>query len=80
MTVEAFASRKAVITCRDSGGPTELVQNGVNGFVCEPTAESLAAAMTKLLDDAGAPERLGAAAFDAGSRLTWAETIRQLVQ
>ena len=24
--MEAFASRKAVITCRDSGGPAELVQ------------------------------------------------------
>ena len=37
VTVEAFASRKAVVTCRDSGGPAELVVDGVNGFVCEPT-------------------------------------------
>jgi glycosyltransferase involved in cell wall biosynthesis len=41
VTVEAFASRKAVITCRDSGGPAELVQDGVSGFVCEPTPASL---------------------------------------
>ena len=33
VTVEAFASRKAVVTCRDSGGPAELVEDGVNGFV-----------------------------------------------
>ena len=25
VTVEAFAARKAVVTCTDSGGPTELV-------------------------------------------------------
>ena len=80
VTVEAFASRKAVLTCLDSGGPAELVQDGVNGFVCEPTAPSLAGAMTKLLDGAALAERLGAAAFDAGSRLTWPETIKQLVQ
>ena len=43
VTVEAFASRKAVITCRDSGGPAELVKDGVNGFVCEPTPEALGA-------------------------------------
>ena len=43
VTVEAFASRKAVITCRDSGGPAELVEDGVSGFVCEPTPQSLAA-------------------------------------
>ncbi len=31
VTVEAFASAKPVITCTDSGGPTELVQDGVCG-------------------------------------------------
>jgi glycosyltransferase involved in cell wall biosynthesis len=80
VTVEAFASRKAVITCADSGGPAELVRDGVNGFVCESTPESLAGAMTKLLDDSALAERLGEAAFDAGSKLTWPETIKELVQ
>jgi glycosyltransferase involved in cell wall biosynthesis len=80
VTVEAFASRKAVITCRDSGGPSELVHDGVNGFVCDATPESIGASLTKLLDDSALAERLGAAAFDAGSQLTWPETIRQLVQ
>jgi glycosyltransferase involved in cell wall biosynthesis len=80
VTVEAFASRKAVITCVDSGGPAELVRDDVNGYACEPTPESLAAAMRKLLDDSALPERLGAAAFETGSALTWPETMRQLVQ
>jgi len=80
VTVEAFAARKAVITCEDSGGPAELVRNGVNGFVCAATPDSVAAAMTNLLDDAPLAEQLGAAAFDAGSTITWAETIRQLVE
>ena len=79
VTVEAFASRKAVITCTDSGGPAELVRDGVSGYVCDPSPESLAAAMTKLLDEPALAERLGAAAFDAGSALSWPETIRQLV-
>jgi glycosyltransferase involved in cell wall biosynthesis len=52
----------------------------VNGFVCAATLDSVAAAMTKLLDDAPLAEQLGAAAFDAGSTITWAETIRQLVE
>jgi glycosyltransferase involved in cell wall biosynthesis len=78
VTVEAFASRKAVITCRDSGGPAELVQDGVSGFVCEPDASSLASAMRRLSDDPALAERMGAAAFEAGARLTWAETVRAL--
>ena len=80
VTVEAFASRKAVVTCRDSGGPAELVQDGTNGFICDPTPESIASALTRLLDDASLAERLGSAALGAGSTLTWQETVRKLVE
>ena len=79
VTVEAFASRKGVITCRDSGGPAELVQDGVNGFVCEPDPAAIGRAMRQLADDTPLAERLGAAAFETGARLTWPETVRQLV-
>jgi len=79
VTVEAFASRKAVITCRDSGGPAELVRDGVNGLVCDPTPEALGRAMRLLADDPALAKRMGAAAFEAGAKLTWPETVRQLV-
>ena len=78
VTVEAFASRKAVITCHDSGGPAELVEDGVNGFVCDPTPESLARALRRVADDATLAERLGAAAFERGSQLSWGETVSRL--
>jgi glycosyltransferase involved in cell wall biosynthesis len=78
VTVEAFASRKAVVTCRDSGGPAELVRDGVNGFVCEPTPESLASALRQLMDDRGLAERMGGAAFEAGAELNWSDAVRQL--
>ena len=79
VTVEAFAARKAVITCRDSGGPAELVQDDVSGLVCEPTASSLAAAMQRLASDPALAERMGGAACMAGAKLTWPETARTLV-
>jgi len=79
VTVEAFASRKPVITCRDSGGPAELVQDGVSGVVCDPSPDALASAMRALADDPALAERMGAAAYDTGARLTWPETVRQLV-
>ena len=78
VTVEAFASRKPVVTCRDSGGPSELVADGVNGAICEPTAAGLASALRQLIDDSGRTERLGAAAFESGVKLNWPETIRHL--
>lgn len=80
VTAEAFASRRAVITCVDSGGPAELVEDGISGFVCQPTPEAVARSMRQLADDRSLAERMGAAAFAAGARLTWPETVLKLVQ
>ena len=78
VTVEAFASRKPVITCRDSGGPAELVEDGISGFVCQPSPASLAAALKKVSDEAALAERLGAAAFVRGTQLSWASAVQRL--
>jgi glycosyltransferase involved in cell wall biosynthesis len=79
VTVEAFASSKAVITCADSGGPAELVQDGVNGFVCEPDPPSLAEAMRTLIDDRARAEAMGARAHAKGAALSWQTTVERLV-
>jgi glycosyltransferase involved in cell wall biosynthesis len=79
VTAEAFASRKAVITCRDSGGPAELVEDGISGFVTEPDPASLGAAMRRLAEDAALAERIGSAAFAAGAKLSWPAVVRSLV-
>lgn len=78
VTVEAFASRKAVVTCHDSGGPAELVADGVHGFVCDPTPAALAASLRALIDDRVLAERMGSAAFEAGAALNWPDAVRQL--
>ena len=78
VTVEAFASRKAVITCRDSGGPTELVEDGVHGLVCEPSPPALGAALQRLMADRRFAEQLGQQAYARGAQLTWEDTVRQL--
>ncbi|HSP90410.1 MAG TPA: glycosyltransferase family 4 protein [Vicinamibacterales bacterium] len=79
VTVEAFASSKAVITCRDSGGPAELVRDGESGLVCEPTPASLAGALASLADDRGLAERLGAGAAAIATELTWPKTVERLL-
>lgn len=78
VTAEAFASHKAVITCRDSGGPAELVEDEVSGFVCEPTPAALAVALARAMRGDGSAERLGTTAFAAGARLNWADTVKAL--
>lgn len=79
VTVEAFASRKAVVTCADSGGPAELVQDGRNGFVCDPTPPALALALRRLADDRALAERLGEAAASAAAAITWPRALDQLL-
>jgi glycosyltransferase involved in cell wall biosynthesis len=78
VTAEAFASRKAVITCRDSGGPAELVENGVSGVIAEPTPPALAAALRRVMDDPATARRMGDAAFTAGAKLNWRDAVSQL--
>ena len=80
VTAEAFASAKAVVTCSDSGGPAELVVNDVNGKVCAPRPEALAAALRELMDDAGAARRLGQAGLQQVSNMTWARAVNQLLK
>ncbi len=78
VTVEAFASSKAVITCRDSGGPAELVAHETNGLVVDPSPEALGSAIGRVMSDAALAETLGTAARAAGDRLTWADTVARL--
>ncbi len=59
--LEAMASGLAVVVTRVGGLP-ELVTDGVDGLVCEPTADSLAAAIRRLVRDPALRSRLGAEA------------------
>jgi glycosyltransferase involved in cell wall biosynthesis len=80
VTMEAFRSGKPVITCTDSGGPAELVRDGENGFVADPTPEALAGSMRRLMEHRGEAERLGDAARADAARLTWPATVKRLLE
>ena len=80
VTVEAFMCGKAVITCSDSGGPSELVRDGENGFVTEPTPEAIAVAMRALVDDRNLAARMGEAGAAMANAMTWSAAVRQLLR
>jgi glycosyltransferase involved in cell wall biosynthesis len=79
VTVEAFASSKGVITCRDSGGPTELVEDGVTGLMSDPSPAALALALQRVTDDESFAARLGTAARARAEKLTWPQAVKQLL-
>jgi glycosyltransferase involved in cell wall biosynthesis len=80
VTVEAYMCGKAVITCTDSGGPSELVRDGETGFVTDPTPEALSEAMRKLVDDRNLAQRMGEAGHAVATRMTWAGAVEQLLR
>jgi glycosyltransferase involved in cell wall biosynthesis len=79
VTVEAFASAKAVITCADSGGPLEFIRAGENGIVSAPTPEALASAFAEVMDSPGLAERLGASGRAVAAAMTWPAAVEKLV-
>jgi glycosyltransferase involved in cell wall biosynthesis len=80
VTLEAFRSAKPVVTATDSGGPAELVEDGVNGFVAEPTAGALAERLDRLACDATLAERLGRAGLLTARQHTWDKAIAELLR
>lgn len=78
VTLEAFLARKPVVTCRDSGGPTEFVVDGVNGFVCAPEAEEIARAIGQLAGDPRRAASMGNAGYDRARTITWDGVVEKL--
>jgi glycosyltransferase involved in cell wall biosynthesis len=79
VTVEAFASAKPVVSCSDSGGPLELVRDGVEGLVAAPTPEDLARALAAVSADEALATRLGEKGLAAVQALTWPRVVERLV-
>jgi len=79
VTLEAFLSRKPVVTATDSGGPNEFVIDGVNGFSVAPEAEAIAGAINALARDRGRAASMGDAGYDRARAITWDGVIEKLV-
>lgn len=80
-SLEASHSQKPVLTTSDSGGVLELVQDGYNGYISEPTPESLAEAMDKLYLDKNMTEAMGKNARQrlVDLNISWSQVLERLL-
>ena len=78
-TLEAFLAEKPVVTARDSGGTLEFVRDSVNGFVVEPTATEIAAAICRLDADRAVARDFGRNGRTLAQTITWDTVIERLV-
>jgi glycosyltransferase involved in cell wall biosynthesis len=78
--IEAMAFRKPVIVCKDGGGLAEFVEDGMNGFVVEPTGEAIAEAIQRLKDDSAMLKRMSDNAYEFSRKYSWENAIKSLSQ
>jgi glycosyltransferase involved in cell wall biosynthesis len=75
--LEAMACGKPVVACHDGGGYVELIDDGVDGFLVEPNAPAIAAAISRLRDIELA-RAMGAKGREKARAYTWDRAIDQL--
>ena len=78
VTLEAFKSGKPVITCADAGEPAHFVEDGVNGFVCQPDPAAIAAKIEFLHDHPRAAEEMGKQGARSIEHLSW-ERVAEVI-
>ncbi|MEW6456942.1 MAG: glycosyltransferase family 4 protein [Acidobacteriota bacterium] len=79
VTIEAFSSRKPVITTFDSGGPSEIVEDGENGFVVEPDPERIAEKIDYFAENRDEAERMGGKGYKFSKENDWEKVVKKLV-
>jgi glycosyltransferase involved in cell wall biosynthesis len=81
VTVEAFLSRKPVVTTADAGGPLEFVAHGQTGVVSDPEPEAIAAAIDALWQLPAARLReMGEAGRERVRDISWDHVIDRLTE
>lgn len=78
--IEAMCFKKPVIVCKDGGGYTELIENGYNGFVVEPTPKEIAKAIKYFSDNPERAIKMGENAYEFSRNFTWENTMNKLLK
>jgi glycosyltransferase involved in cell wall biosynthesis len=79
VTLQAFLAAKPVITTKDAGGILEWVEDGVTGFVVDPTPEAIADAIDRLAADRDGARAMGEKGRARAASLRWDDVVRRLV-
>ena len=79
VVAEAMAAHKAVLATK-SGGVIDLMQDGVNGLLVEPTSEALEMGLREMLSQPAKTKSMGERAAQSIQRHTWSAVTDQLIE
>ena len=79
--LEASCASKPILTTRDAGGVLELVEDGLNGYITEPSPQALAELMDKLFRDRVRTQIMGQRAHDRlfALKISWEHVVERLL-
>ena len=80
VTVEAFLSKKPVITTNDSGGILEFVKDQVTGRVSPPDAQALGAYIDEIYCNKDISTSMGEAGYEAVKDISWDNVLDRLTE
>lgn len=80
ITLEAFLSKKPVITCNDSGGVLEFVENEKNGIICNVDPEEIGQAFEKIYCNKPLAKEWGIEGYEKVKDIKWDNVIDALTQ
>lgn len=79
ITVEAYQSKKPVITCSDSGEPARIVRDGLSGFVVEPDPRKIAEKINYLIENPTHAQKMGEEGYRLVQGISWENVIDRLL-
>lgn len=80
ITLEAFLSKKPLLSCSDSGCVLEFARQGESAFITEPEPEALGRQMQKLYDDKNLAREMGCCGYSAVKDIRWDSVIDELTK
>ena len=79
VTLEAFLSKKPIITTIDSGGVLEFVKNNENGFILNLDPKNIAEKIDWMYSNNAKCYELGSTGYEFARKITWDNIIEKLI-
>ncbi|MEJ2793803.1 glycosyltransferase family 4 protein [Iodobacter sp. LRB] len=79
ISYEAMIAGKAVLSCTDSGGATELIRHMENGLIIKPDCDEIAKAIKQLCDNPSLSYQLGQQAYNTVKDINWPALVKELL-